>query len=152
MNGVFSTITSTKTDNTMEIEVKIKSLTHEELSDILSTAFYDNPNMSVGPGEGCKPSIDHHCYEDNLAQILLDGGHIEVTDLEADTDEVYGDLEHCISPDEYVFYKVTLKDILEKASTPECFRMIQDILSGEGDMITAWNLMQTIVFGEIIYG
>ena len=136
----------------METEVKIKSLTLEELSDILCTAFYDNPCMSVDRGEGCKPSIDHHCFEDNLAQILLDGGHIEVTDCNAAKDEHYGKLEYIVSPDEFIYYKVTLKDILEGASNPECLKMIQDILSGEGDMYTAYNLIQTIVFGEIIYG
>ena len=136
----------------MEIEVKIKSLTHIELADILCTAFYDNPNMSVDRGEGCTPSIHHCCFENNLAQILLGGGYIEVTDCNAAKDEHYGKLEYVVSPDEYIFYKVTLKDILEGASNPECLKMIQDILSGEGDMYTAYNLMQMIIFGEIIYG
>lgn len=151
MNTASFTIISISTIH-IETEVKIKSLTFEELSDILCTAFYDNPCMSVDRGEGCKPSIYHHCFEDNLAQILLDGGHIEVTDCNAAKDEHYGKLEYIVSPDEFIYYKVTLKDILEGASNPECLRMIQDILSGEGDMYTAYNLIQTIVFGEIIYG
>lgn len=137
----------------MEVEVKLKSLTHEELSDILTTAFYGNPEMEMDY-EGTA-SIVHDCFEDNAAQVLLDGGTLLVTDLDShgdSLDEACGDLPRYIDNDEYITYKVTLKDILEKASTPECLRMIEDILSGEGDMITAWNLMQIIVFGEIIYG
>ena len=137
----------------MEVEVKLKSLAHEELSDILTTAFYGNHEMEMDY-EGT-PSEVRLCFEDNAAQVLLDGGTILVTDLESygdSIDDAYGTLPKYIDADGYITYKVTLKDILEKASTPECLRMIQDILFGDGDMYTAWNLMQTIVFGEIIYG
>ena len=148
MNTVSFTTISTSTIH-METEVKIKSLTLEELSDILCTAFYDNPCMSVDRGEGCKPSIDHRCFEDNLAQILLDGGHIEVTDCNAAKDEHYGKLEYIVSPDEFIFYKVTLKDILEGASNPECLKMIQDILSGDDSGKTLVCLPQERFSGDI---
>ncbi len=137
----------------MEVEVKLKSLAHEELSDILTTAFYGNTEMTMNY-DGT-PSIDRLCFEDRAAQVLLDGGTILVTDLESYGDsleDAYGTLPKYIDEDEYITYKVTLKDILERASTPECLRMIQDILFGDGDMYTAWNLMQVIVFGEVIYG
>lgn len=134
----------------MDATVKILKLTLEELSDIISTAFYGNNYMAVDY-QG-NPSTFHDCFEDNVAQVLLDGGTILVTDqaqLEGDT---YGDLPKYVDNDGYITYKVTLEDILKGASNLECLEMIQSIFKGDGDMYTGWNLFQRIVFGEIIYG
>ena len=87
-----------------------------------------------------------------MAQVLLDGGTILVTDqaqLEGDT---YGDLPKYVDNDGYITYKVTLEDILKGASNLECLEMIQSLFKGDGDMYTGWNLFQRIVFGENIYG
>lgn len=134
----------------MDVTVKILKLTLEELSDIISTAFYGNNYMAVDY-QG-NPSTFHDCFEDNVAQVLLDGGTILVTDqaqLEGDT---YGDLPKYVDNDGYITYKVTLEDILKGASNLECLEMIQSIFKGDGDMYTGWDLFQRIVFGEIIYG
>ena len=133
----------------MDATVKILKLTLEELSDIISTAFYGNNYMAVDY-QG-NPSTFHDCFEDNVAQVLLDGGTILVTDqaqLEGDT---YGDLPKYVDNDGYITYKVTLEDILKGSSNSECFEMIQSLLNGEGDMYTGWNLFQMIIFGEIVY-
>lgn len=133
----------------MDVTVKILKLTLEELSDIISTAFYGNDYMAVDY-EG-NPSTFHDCFEDNVAQVLLDGGTILVTDqaqLERDT---YGDLPKYVDNDGYITYKVTIEDILKGASNFECLEMIQSLLNGEGDMYTGWNLFQMIVFREIVY-
>lgn len=134
----------------MDVTVKILKLSLEELSDIISTAFYGNDYMAVDY-QG-NPSTFHDCFEDNVAQVLLDGGTILVTDqaqLEGDT---YGDLPKYVDNDGYITYKVTLDDILNGASTFECLEMIQSLLNGDGDMYTGWNLFQIIVFGDLIYG
>lgn len=134
----------------MDATVKILKLTLEELSDIISTAFYGNNYMAVDY-QG-NPSTFHDCFEDNVAQVLLDGGTILVTDqaqLEGDT---YGDLPKYVDNDGYITYKVTLEDILKGASNLECLEMIQSLFKGDGDMYTGWDLFQRIVFGEIIYG
>ena len=134
----------------MDATVKILKLTLEELSDIISTAFYGNNYMAVDY-QG-NPSTFHDCFEDNVAQVLLDGGTILVTDqaqLEGDT---YGDLPKYVDNDGYITYKVTIEDILKGASNLECLEMIQSIFKGDGDMYTGWDLFQRIVFGEIIYG
>lgn len=134
----------------MDATVKILKLTLEELSDIISTAFYGNEYMAVDY-QG-NPSTFHDCFEDNVAQVLLDGGTILVTDqaqLEGDT---YGDLPKYVDNDGYITYKVTLEDILKGASNLECLEMIQSLINGDGDMYTGWDLFQRIVFGEIIYG
>ena len=133
----------------MDATVKILKLTLAELSDIISTAFYGNEYMAVDY-QG-NPSTFHDFFEDNVAQVLLDGGTILVTDqaqLEGDT---YGDLPKYVDNDGYITYKVTLEDILKGASNLECIEMIQSLLNGDGDMYTGWNLFQRIVFGEIIY-
>ena len=134
----------------MDATVKILKLTLEELSDIISTAFYGNEYMAVDY-QG-NPSTFHDCFEDNVVQVLLDGGTILVTDqaqLEGDT---YGDLPKYVDNDGYITYKVTLEDILKGASNLECLEMIQSLFKGDGDMYTGWNLFQRIVFGENIYG
>ena len=134
----------------MDATVKILKLTLEELSDIISTAFYGNEYMAVDY-QG-NPSTFHDCFEDNVAQVLLDGGTILVTDqaqLEGDT---YGDLPKYVDNDGYITYKVTLEDILKGASNLECLEMIQSLFKGDSDMYTGWDLFQRIVFGEIIYG
>lgn len=133
----------------MDVTVKILKLTLEELSNIISTAFYGNEYMAIGYKGN--PSISHDCFEDNAAQVLLDGGTILVTDQEADGD-IYGNLPKYRDGNGHVFYKVTLEDILKGASNLECLEMIQSLLNGNGDMYTGWNLFQRIVFGEIIYG
>lgn len=52
-------------------------------------------------------------------------------------------------------YKVTMKTLLAgiNANTKESSRLVQELfIEGEGDLYTAYNLMQVAVFGEIIYG
>ena len=134
----------------MDVTVKILKLNLEELSDIISTAFYGNDYMAVDY-EG-NPSTFHDCFEDNVAQVLLDGGTILVTDQAQLDGDTYGDLPKYVDNDGYITYKVTLEDILKGASTFECLEMIQSILNGDGDMYTGWNLFQLIVFGDLIYG
>lgn len=134
----------------MDATVKILKLTLEELSDIISTAFYGNNYMAVDY-QG-NPSTFHDCFEDNVAQVLLDGGTILVTDQAQLEEDTYGDLPKYVDNDGYITYKVTLEDILKGASNLECLEMIQSIFKGDGDMYTGWDLFQRIVFGEIIYG
>lgn len=142
----------------MNVTVKILGLTLDELSDIISTTFYGNEYMAIDY-EG-NPSTFHDCFEDKVAQVLLDGGTILVTDqattiIDDDqaqlNDGTYGDLPKYVDNDGYVTYKVTLEDILKGASSFECLEMIQSLLNGEGDMYTGWNLFQMIIFGDIVY-
>ena len=133
----------------MDATVKILKLTLAELSDIISTAFYGNDYMAVDY-QG-NPSTFHDFFEDNVAQVLLDGGTILVTDQAQLVGDTYGDLPKYVDNDGYITYKVTLEDILKGASNLECLEMIQSLLNGDGDMYTGWDLFQRIVFGEIIY-
>lgn len=137
----------------MDVKVQIQNLTLEELTDIISTAFYGNDYMEIDY-EGT-PSILHECFEENVAQTLLDGGTVLITDTsygEADDPEAYGDLPHYTDADGCITYKLTLQDFYKRASTLECLKYIQDLLSGEGDFYDGYNLMQIVTYGEIIYG
>lgn len=130
----------------METKIRVTSLTHDELVDFLSTALYGCDNFEVevaqaGPGpelyEECKKKMgDAFCWEDGLAEVLLGGGCLEVIDL-YDGDEMY-----------YIDYT----NILNGFSTPEGYKYAEELFDGDGDFFTAWNLLQIIIFGEVIYG
>jgi hypothetical protein len=49
-------------------------------------------------------------------------------------------------------YEVELNDFLKVASTKKGFRLLEDVLSGEGDYYTADSFLQRVVFGSEIYG
>lgn len=74
----------------MKTEVKITDLTKSDLSDLFSTAFYGSSYLSADYEESITFD-DDDCYEDKLADILLNGGTIQVTDTYADGCH-YGDL------------------------------------------------------------
>ena len=112
-------------------------------------AHYDRHELDQIPED----KREGDCFEDFLADMILNGKSIQVTDYLAEG-EVYGDLPSHPAEydDEFIVYDVTLEDILQGLSSGVNFQMMQEIQSGEGDMFTAYGLMQRIVFGEEIYG
>ena len=142
----------------MTFNVQVTGVTHEELVNLFSTAFYDNENMRAHYDRHELDQIpedkrEGNCFEDSLADMILNGKSIQVTDYLAEG-EVYGHLpSHPAKYDgEFIVYDVTLEDILQGLSSEVNFQMMQEIQSGEGDMFTAWGLMQRIIFTEEIYG
>lgn len=141
----------------MTFNVQVTGVTHEELVNLFSTAFYGNENMGAYYDRHELDQIpedqrEGNCFEDFLADMILNGKSIQVTDYLAGG-EVYGHLPS--NPgydDEFIVYDVTLEDILQGLSSEVGFKMMQEIQSGEGDMFTAYNLMQRIIFTEEIYG
>ena len=83
--------------------------------------------------------------------MILNGKSIQVTDYLAEGED-YGCL-HCYpaDDDEFIVYDLELEDILKGLSSEANFRMMQEIQSGEGDMFTAYTLIQRIIFGIEIY-
>lgn len=142
----------------MTFNVQVTGVTHEELVNLFSTAFYGNENMGAHYDRHELDQIpedkrEGNCFEDFLADMILNGKSIQVTDYLAEG-EVY---EHLPShpaeyDDEFIVYDVTLEDILQGLSSEVNFQMMQEIQSGEGDMFTAYGLMQRIIFTEEIYG
>lgn len=144
----------------MKTRIIVTELSHEELVDILATALYGCDYL------GCDFSRDvwyqipedkkeGNCYEDRLADMLLNGYYIAITDVYAEG-QIYGKRKHSMpaTKDEEgdVTYYLTLADILWACSSPKGYKLVTEVLNGEGDYFTANNLIQIATFGEIIYG
>lgn len=156
----------------METKVTISEITHEELVNLFSTAFYGSTYLEA---DYTNPSLkeDGDCFEDILAKNLLAGDSIVVTDWYAEG-EAYGSLPHIIDDDdECVHYTVILEDIrrgLERSangtfntgddrwaeqarrSAKISFNSFIDNEAVDFDLVRADILMQIILFDEIIYG
>jgi hypothetical protein len=157
----------------MKTQVTIKELTKEDLVDLFSTAFYGSNYLSADYEEAIEYN-EEDCYEEIMANILLNGGKIFVTDGYADGCH-YGNLQYQFNEDYDATYTLRLEDIikgLEKAANGT-FNLRQDVGAdyadrnrefakrsfeamawniNEWDAITADCLMQIILFDEIIYG
>ena len=140
----------------MTFNVQVTGVTHEELVNLFSTAFYGNEYMGATYDKNELNQIpedkrEGDCFEDFLADMILNGKSIQVTDYLAEGED-YGCL-HCYpaDDDEFIVYDVELEDILKGLSSEANFRMMQEIQSGEGDMFTAYTLIQRIIFGIEIY-
>ena len=157
----------------MKTEFKVKELTHEELVDFISTATYgDNSFEILVPEEYAhlKKQGPCDCWEDKIANVLENGGKIDVVDCEDDGYEegeqqlfqnnaypLKHHLEKYESYDGDVLYRPTyrigLDDILNAFSTEEGYGYAKELLvDEEGDFYTAWNLLQLVIFGEVVYG
>lgn len=164
----------------MKTQTTILEQTKEDLVNLLSTALYGSNYLSADYEESVEYNEDD-CYEEIMAEILLNGGKILITDGYAEDGEVYGNLPCEVKEDEENYgclittYFVTLKDIvsgLTKAANGT-FNTRPDVSAEyadrniefakrsfnafafderEWDCNTADCLMQIILFNEIIYG
>lgn len=159
--------------NIMKTQLTITELTKENLVDLFSTAFYGSSYLSAEYDEAIEYD-EEDCHEEILAEILLHGGAIKVTDSYADGCH-YGNLKYQYNEDYDATYYVTLEDIkkgLEKAANGT-FNLRQEVSADfadgnkefarrsfnafafderEWDALTADCLMQIILFDEIVYG
>ena len=157
----------------MKTQTKITELTKEDLVDLFSTAFYGSNYLSVEYDESIEYDEDD-CHEDIIANILLNGGAVKVTDSYADGCH-YGNLQYQFNEDYDATYTLRLEDIikgLERAANGT-FNLRQDVGADYADRnrefakrsfeAFAWNekdwdavtadcLMQIILFDEIVYG
>lgn len=80
--------------------------------------------------------LDKPCFEDVLIQILKDGGSLTMEDIE-------GDGENTKS--------ITIKDVYEKVQlTP--YGVLCDMIDEQDDAETADVILQTVFYGEVIFG
>lgn len=144
----------------MKVRVTVTELSHEDLVDILSTALYGCPYLAVGYDKKLWAEIpedkkEGHCYEDHLADMLLNGHWLEAIDYYADG-ELHTKRHHPVKPvldDEgNGIYALALQDLLWACSSPRGYELVTEVLNGEGDYFTANNLLQIALFGEEIYG
>ena len=126
------------------------NLTQQEIETVLLDCFCNG-----GLGELYQSGVDYTynkekyqqfkvegaCYEDNLLNLLKNGGRLKFVDVEGDNE---------------VFF-LTLNSAKEKLTEIEDANIIEkvkDILSenGNADAWHGYEILQFVLFGEIIYG
>lgn len=138
----------------MKTKITVTEINHEELVDLLSTALYDSSWFGADYDSDAYKKLENttgECFEDKLADMLLSGHQITITDYEADG-ESYSSKCTKITADGDAVYKVGLEDFLKVASTKTGFQLLSEVLDGTGDYYTADAFLQRVVFGEEIYG
>ena len=138
----------------MKTKITVTAMEHDELVDLLSTALEGSNWFGASYDKTLYESIQEtqgYCFEDKLADMLLSGHQITITDYEADG-ESYSSKCTKITTDGDAVYKVGLEDFLKVASTKKGFQLLSDVLDGTGDYWTADAFLQRVVFGEEIYG
>lgn len=157
----------------MKTKTMITEINHEDLVELFSTALYGN-NWLVADYDYKKYQHlfeENDCYEDKLANILLNGGTIELVDMNAcDEDDgsygfnqrVYYDKNRSayIYPITYIDVVVGLQNTLDGDVICHCDEeswlkeaaMRYVTKSMEFDMVDADALMQSIMFNELVYG
>ena len=140
----------------METKITVTAMSHNDLVDLLSTALYGSTWFAASYDKDIYDSLEvteGECFEDALADMLLAGHKITIIDMEADG-ESYSN--KCVGFDKYRYgsaiYEVCLNDFLQVASTKTGYRLIEEVLSGDGDYYTADSFLQRVVFGEEVYG
>lgn len=155
----------------MKTYTQVLNLNHEDLVDLFSTAFYDNPNFSVSIPESAMNLIEHDendCFEDKLAKVAMAAkvanDKLMVYDQYSEDGEVYGSNAYGVADDgEYktTFYYIGMKEIIDglqhaansedEAERRSFFAFQNREEDCEWDATRADILMQKIVFGELIY-
>ena len=138
----------------MKTKITVTSIDHDELVDLLSTALEGSNWFGASYDSDTYKKLENttgECFEDKLADMLLAGHQITITDYEADG-ESYSSKCTKITADGDAVYKVGLNDFLKVASTKRGFQLLSDVLDGTGDYWTADAFLQRVVFGEEIYG
>lgn len=142
----------------MELEIKLKSITHEDLVSFFSTSLFGNDIVYADYDRKIWASIPEDqregtCFEDHLADMILNNKEIYIIPND------YDDLEEnevVVCPkikyqDQWVFC-LKLENILNNIRDLEMVKLLEDTISGEGDYWTAWELLQKITWGEQIFG
>lgn len=132
----------------------IDNISKETLVDLFSTATYGSNWLEIKTlkAESCLDNkydeeyLNNRCCEERWADRLLNGGHIVCYDYYAAEDNEEG------KPDRYVVDLKTLRRRLKKARNKEAVRDWCDFVLENDDYDTCNNLMQVVMFGEIIYG
>lgn len=155
----------------MEAVFSVKELVHDDLVTLLSDAFYGNSSMwfhTPKEMDNKYRKCEGDCKEDIAARTLLAGGYIEVVDYEDEWEtekelqEYYEKNKHLVpvsffkedEEDEcgYSCYRLTYADILKAYNSEEGARDVMDLINGNNDFWTGYNLIQIAMFGEVVYG
>lgn len=149
----------------------IASLSKDDLINLFATAIYGNDGIEV---KTCKkPGKKAMTIEESIANVLLEGGNIEITDLYSEERKSkpkhYGKNHISVRwkpfiVDKYfadeqgewghMIYTINLKNIIDGINNSKSAKEYAHTLFDEsdGDFYTAYNLLQLIVFGKEVYG
>ena len=140
----------------MKFELKVTEITHDELVSVFCIGYEENDfGFAYNKKDYAKipeDKRDGDCLEDKVADCLLNGYKIAVTDYHAEGDVHNENLEHEIDDDGAVTYYVGLQNFLNGFSNPDAMECVKDLADGNDDYWTAYNLIQFVIFGETIYG
>lgn len=135
------------------MKFKVTELTRDDIVTILSDGLFGSDWLDadynredwekIPEGERCG-----ECFEDKLADIILHGGKITLTDYTAE-DETYGEKGH-LDEDGNGVYEISYQDFLDACSVDMGDAM--DLYNENDDYFTGNNILQCAMFGEIVYG
>ncbi len=117
-------------------------LDKENLVDIFATVTYGSDWLEIKRPKKFNNLVkeESECMEDKWADILLGGGYIAA--FVHDDDE---------KPKRYEISLEDMKKGLQKF-IEECPHDYADLVSEDGDYITSSNLMQCVIFEEVVFG
>lgn len=141
----------------MKFNLQVTEITHDELVSVFSMLCCEN-DFAVNCkkkdyAQVPKDKRNGECFEDKCADILLNGGKIYITDIQAEGEVYNKNLKHTIdAEDESVTYEVTLQDFFKGFSNADAMEYTKDLANENDDYWTAYNLIQFVIFGKLIYG
>lgn len=132
----------------------IDNISKETLVDLFSTATYGGDWLEIKTLKSernldsnfSEEYLENRCCEERWADRLLNGGHIVCYDWYAAEDDEDG------KPTRYKIDLNHLKERLKLARDKEAVRDWCDFVLENDDYYTCNNLMQVVMFGEIVYG
>ena len=159
----------------MKTKTIITDITKEDLVELFSAAFYGSQywgaDYDINEFRKIPNQDDCESIEDRLAKMLLNRKPITIYDMYAeDEEDFHGNLWHQWDGDNGTMdYLVNLKDI--EKGLQKCLdgtfkvndgcdeevgyirKCMSDLMNdGDLDLYEAQNILQVIVFGQIIYG
>ena len=139
----------------MKTKTTILEINHEDLVDFFSTALYGSFMFGAR-----YDSIEYHELKDANENDCFEKT-IEIVDKYAEDAEFYGNLPHVWDDEEFeMIYTVSLEDIKNGLQScldgdsyiSECARNLVHADEGNLDSPQAENILQVVLFGEMIYG
>lgn len=140
----------------MKYNLQVTEITHDELVSIFSMLYttndfqfaYNKKNYSQIPED----KREGDCLEDKVADSLLNGFKVAITDTYAEGEVHNENLEYEIDDDGAVTYYVGLQVFLNGFSNSDAMEYVKDLADENDDYWTAYNLIQFVIFGKTIYG
>lgn len=134
----------------MKISLKpqeAEQLFHTAMCNVFGTGYYNGYGLKLEydskeyeesrnniPREGVGASFQI-CFEDVLLQMLRDGKQIKLIDTEGDGEE----------------FSITLKDVHKRVQKAPIKNILNE-LEGSGDICDSDCILQTVFFGDIVFG